>query len=132
VRCLALFEDIVFLPCEAVFRTSNKLGGLTGTKRKMPRVRNVALDEDDAETEAYSITGNHADLLPMVREYLILATPMQCLCQQDCLGLCQKCGVNLNESVCECYMPVTVSSVKIEAQQCLVKPNHPQTTRRGS
>ena len=111
VRCLGRFEEMVSLPCEAIFRTSEKTGVVTGTKGKLSRVRNVGLDEDDEEeTEAYPIVGNHVDLLPMVREHLILATPMQCLCRPNCLGLCQVCGINLNDSACDCYMPVSVSS----------------------
>ena len=132
VRCLSLFEDIIGLSCEAVFRTSNTLGALTESKGKHSRVRNVDLDEDEGENEAYPIIGNHVDLLPMVREHLILATPMQCLCQENCLGLCQLCGINLNEKMCECYMPVTVSSGKPNAQQNFVKPNRPKAARRGA
>ena len=130
VRCLSPFEDIICSSCEAVFRTSNTLGALTEGKGKHSRVRNADLEEDEAETEAYPIVGNHVDLLPMVREHLILATPMQCLCQENCLGLCQVCGINLNEKKCECYMPVTVSSGKTNAQQNIVKPIRPRATRR--
>ena len=124
VRCLGRYEDIVFLPCEAVFRKSGNLGGLNQTQEKLLRARGVDFDEDEtAETEAYPIVGNVVDLLPMIREQLILATPMQCLCQEECQGLCQTCGINLNEGVCKCYRPVTVSTGTLDAAQPLLKPN---------
>ena len=37
------------------------------------------------------------DLAAWVRDALVLATPAQVLCREDCRGLCPECGVNLNE-----------------------------------
>lgn len=42
------------------------------------------------------------DLAPLLREELILATPMGVLCRPDCAGLCLECGQNLNEGLCDC------------------------------
>lgn len=42
------------------------------------------------------------DLEPMFEENLLLALPFVPLCKEDCLGLCQTCGVNLNETSCSC------------------------------
>lgn len=39
----------------------------------------------------------HIDLEPLVREYLVLALPINPLCKPDCKGLCPVCGENLNE-----------------------------------
>ncbi|WP_373045250.1 YceD family protein [Vulgatibacter sp.] len=55
---------------------------------------------DEADQVAY--TGQELDLEPVVREQLLLALPMDALCTEDCKGLCQVCGGNLNESVCSC------------------------------
>ena len=41
------------------------------------------------------------DLLPIVREYLLLDIPIQPVCQEDCKGLCPECGEDLNKSSCE-------------------------------
>jgi uncharacterized protein len=41
------------------------------------------------------------ELTPHVREYFLLAAPMQPLCKQDCKGLCPECGGNLNEESCD-------------------------------
>ena len=42
------------------------------------------------------------DLLPLLREEVILALPMGALCRPDCAGLCLECGQNLNEGQCDC------------------------------
>jgi uncharacterized protein len=37
------------------------------------------------------------DLVPLLREELILVTPVAALCREDCAGLCPICGIDLNE-----------------------------------
>jgi uncharacterized protein len=38
------------------------------------------------------------DLTPLLREEVILATPIAPLCRPDCKGLCPVCGLDLNDS----------------------------------
>ena len=42
------------------------------------------------------------DLGPLVRELALLSLPTKVLCREDCLGLCQECGANLNDGDCGC------------------------------
>ena len=42
------------------------------------------------------------DLAPLVRELSLLSLPTKVLCREDCLGLCQECGANLNDGDCGC------------------------------
>jgi uncharacterized protein len=35
-------------------------------------------------------------------ESFLLALPAKSLCSEDCRGLCQKCGTNLNSGICRC------------------------------
>jgi uncharacterized protein len=37
------------------------------------------------------------DFAPIVYEYLLLEMPINPVCREDCKGLCEFCGVNLNE-----------------------------------
>ncbi len=37
-----------------------------------------------------------------VRDLLLMSVPPKILCSDDCKGLCQKCGADLNREVCEC------------------------------
>ena len=45
---------------------------------------------------------NQFDLRPVLRDLVIVSTPMHVECRPDCLGLCPDCGQNLNESPCNC------------------------------
>ncbi len=38
----------------------------------------------------------------ILREQLLLALPTSCLCSDTCKGLCECCGINLNEKLCRC------------------------------
>jgi DUF177 domain-containing protein len=38
----------------------------------------------------------------VLKEQLLLALPVYCLCGEKCKGLCDHCGVNLNEKQCKC------------------------------
>ena len=42
------------------------------------------------------------DLGPVVREISLLEIPMQIVCRENCAGLCNSCGANLNEEQCDC------------------------------
>ena len=42
------------------------------------------------------------DLDPEIREEIILDYPLKPLCKPDCIGLCPRCGGNLNEGGCTC------------------------------
>ncbi len=55
---------------------------------------------DDLTTSFYR--DDRIDLLQLVREQMFLAIPMKPLHSDACKGLCPNCGVNLNETTCEC------------------------------
>jgi uncharacterized protein len=55
------------------------------------------------EVSAFTIDEHHTiDLTDAVRQYSLMALPMKALCAEDCAGLCQKCGQNLNQGKCGC------------------------------
>ncbi len=68
-----------------------------GRGRKREEEINVAEDEDFSIYEGRSI-----ELDPMLYEQLLLAQPTIYLCDEDCKGLCPRCGINLNEKTCGC------------------------------
>ncbi|WP_379136444.1 YceD family protein [Paenibacillus sp. sgz500958] len=59
------------------------------------------LPEEEDEELIY-IKDESVDLVPYVEETFVLHLPEAVLCKADCLGLCQKCGQNLNEGTCSC------------------------------
>ena len=42
------------------------------------------------------------DLTEVVRQYRMMALPMQPLCRVDCAGICPDCGQDLNQGPCSC------------------------------
>ena len=54
------------------------------------------------DSEAYVIDNDQINLLPMVRENLLLAIPLGPLCREDCPGFCPHCGKDLSETACSC------------------------------
>lgn len=54
------------------------------------------------DPEAYAIENDQINLLPMVRENLLLAIPLGPLCREDCPGFCPVCGIDLSEGDCGC------------------------------
>ena len=47
-------------------------------------------------------SSHHLELSEMLRQYILTDTPLKHLCNPQCRGLCQGCGVNLNETACKC------------------------------
>ena len=60
----------------------------------------VELNASDIDTEVYK--GNQIDLTQSVRDGILLAAPVICLCRDDCNGICSQCGKNLNHGSCKC------------------------------
>ncbi len=60
----------------------------------------VEIEEDDLETAFYR--DDVIDLGQLMKEQFYMALPMKPLCAEDCRGLCPHCGVNLNQSTCDC------------------------------
>ena len=55
------------------------------------------------DLSSFTIDDNHIlDLTEAVRQYIILAMPMQPLCRKDCAGICPVCGQNQNAQPCDC------------------------------
>jgi DUF177 domain-containing protein len=61
------------------------------------RGRVITEPGDDAEDDEdrYFLEDGLFDLEPLLRDAVVLALPMQPVCQEDCPGLCSECGVRL-------------------------------------
>jgi len=60
----------------------------------------VKLEEGEAEMGFYE--GDGVELNDVLREYVLLALPMQRLCSESCKGICPVCGQNRNQNQCQC------------------------------
>ena len=61
-------------------------------------------DEDRAADldEQFYINGYNLDVDQLVGNELTLNLPMRVLCREDCKGICNRCGTNLNRGTCDC------------------------------
>ena len=85
-RCLAPVSDSFSLSLEKTVAT-----------------REVLSDVDEDRLDDYAIIENgFLDMDEQLMEQLEMEFPVRILCKEDCLGLCQRCGKNLNEGKCEC------------------------------
>jgi len=62
--------------------------------------RDVELHASDIDAEVYE--NQQIDLTQSIRDSILLAVPVICLCKENCKGICSKCGHNLNQGRCEC------------------------------
>lgn len=63
---------------------------------------NEEVELSDAEVDMDVLTDDRVDLSRLLRENVLLNLPLQPLCGVDCRGLCPRCGVNRNETPCQC------------------------------
>ena len=79
-RCGSEFESVKELPLEAT----------------------IVEEESEEFPELYVLDGNEIDLDEILETSLILDMETKFLCREDCKGLCDTCGANLNLGPCGC------------------------------
>lgn len=97
-RCLNEFE----MPLETVFE-------VTFTNEPLI-IHDEGVDDEGAELSAEELglipfEGDEINLVEVVQEQVLLALPVQPLCNEACRGLCPQCGKNLNVESCSCVPP---------------------------
>jgi uncharacterized protein len=89
-RCLTTFRQPLTVKFEEEYLPTVDI--MTGTPLSIP---------DDVSH--FTIDKNHIlELNEAIRQYILLVTPMKPLCRENCFGLCQQCGKNLNKGPCDC------------------------------
>ncbi len=61
---------------------------------------------DEDNDEFILVEDMKLDIEQLVLEDIYLSLPMKTLCREDCKGICQKCGKNLNEGSCNCQKDI--------------------------
>jgi uncharacterized protein len=82
-RCLSPVANTIEVELDDLFRLANSPGD----------DQNLIIGSD-----------HNLDLRPVLRDLVIVSTPMHVLCKPDCAGLCPNCGQNLNEGSCDCQV----------------------------
>ena len=60
----------------------------------------IELDYDDLDVGFY--WGDKLDLNEVILEQVLIDVPMNPICKDDCMGLCEKCGADHNFGGCTC------------------------------
>jgi uncharacterized protein len=78
-------------------------------RRCLAEIEGVAVSEVDerfqlrpSDEDSLEIVGDQIDLVPLVREYVLLDLPDAPLCRPDCAGICPNCGADRNVGDCHC------------------------------
>ncbi len=109
VRCVVEYEEPMSVEFEAEFRMTAQ--AKKGNRKAVAGVTSPdpdggpANDTDEDDRDHYMLAGDRLDLADMLREHVILASPMHPLCRENCQGLCPMCGQNRNEAPCGCQEP---------------------------
>lgn len=74
--------------------------------REVPGLMDV-LNEEEIELRIEEIgllyfRGEEINLQQGIQEQIVMALPLQPLCDENCKGLCPQCGSNLNQKNCGC------------------------------
>ena len=78
-------------------------GSFTFDLEKTVSPRNLLSNLDEDRFDDYAIVEDgFLDMDEMLLMQLEMEFPSRFLCKDDCLGLCQRCGKNLNEGECDC------------------------------
>ena len=82
-RCAAEFHRDINIPIDVVLVTELS-------------------NEDNEDEWVFPLEGDSADLDDIVRTVFVLNLDSKLLCNEDCQGLCHRCGKNLNDGPCNC------------------------------
>jgi uncharacterized protein len=75
------------------------------TDFKLDFMKNVDLNDDvqsDELDEKNYIDGYNLDVDKLLYNEILIGWPMKILCCEDCKGICNTCGQNLNKGTCNC------------------------------
>ncbi len=84
VRCLSPVRKSLRVELEETFRPVAVAGAVED--------RHLVIDVE-----------GYLDIASVLRQEVIISTPMRVLCHRQCRGLCPSCGQNLNQGLCECH-----------------------------
>lgn len=101
-RCLVYYEEPLRVPVSEQFMLEARPSGPGG------RYSEVVIVEEDENPDAHLLfEGMLFNLTELLRQNITLALPTQPLHDEDCQGLCPKCGKDRNEGPCDCQPEIS-------------------------
>jgi uncharacterized protein len=61
-------------------------------------------EQDEEDPDVFLLEGDFADVDDIIVTDFILNLDQRFLCSEDCKGLCEKCGADLNNGPCSCKL----------------------------
>jgi len=92
-RCLTEYDSLIESCFTIIFR------------KGLPDYSSFEEDETELTEEdliSSTFSGDEIDLTHDLEEQIVMAIPLKPLCGEHCKGLCPECGVDMNQSTCNC------------------------------
>lgn len=106
-RCLDTFEYVLAEEFEVIFELSAKEDEAAVATEHLCK---------DSEMDVVSLAEPVVDVFSVLAQQVYLGLPEKKLCKETCLGLCAKCGANLNHRSCDCAKGVSASPFSVLAK----------------
>ncbi len=94
-------EHDAFVECDVTFKVKGSCTRCLAETEREYEAEIRELCEENGE-DGYPVIHDRIDLSKMVDDAVLMNLPVSFLCKEDCLGLCNKCGANLNDGECKC------------------------------
>ena len=87
---------------ECVRCLCNNLKDVTLPIKLWLSVKEILTGDDDQEMVHFPKNIDHIEISDTIADIIRLAEPMHPNCNDNCKGLCPKCGINMNQGSCDC------------------------------
>ena len=87
---------------ECVRCLCNNLKDVTLPIKLWLSAKEILTEDDDQEMVHFPKNIDHIEISDTIADIIRLAEPMHPNCNDNCKGLCPKCGINMNQSSCDC------------------------------
>ena len=95
-------EGVVMVPCDRCLEPVATVFNLNISRITKGNVTDESEVESEDLDEANYIDGYTLDVDQLVGSEILIGWPTKILCSEDCKGICNVCGQNLNQGTCNC------------------------------
>ena len=92
------------LVCQVWYQANcDRCGTFCGKSYNVPIERVLVTEQESEENDLLLLVPSmQLDLFELCYGEIVLSVPTKYLCKEDCKGICQTCGANLNTEPCGC------------------------------
>lgn len=100
LQVLGVIELTLEMPCDRCL-TAVEVPLSISLDRKLDMNQSEEDRVNDLDEQPY-VKGYNLDVDALVYNEVLLSLPMKVLCDENCKGICNRCGANLNFETCDC------------------------------